>query len=426
MKKNRLSRRNFLKLGATGAVALGLSPIREIYPAKAQEEGVVTIYWNPGHVYDTYQTVIDQFQEDFPGWTVNWEKYQWPDMRTKLLADFAADNPPDMTAEPGGWVQEFALGGQIRSLTEFIEADGEEIGFPSDWQDYTISRNMHEDEIYGMQIHLTCGLMFYNIDMLEEAGFSAPPTTWEEFLAVAQATAQRNVFGFAPNQATGYAWPWLLQNNVNYYDPDTNTVPMDTQDAIDAMQFQSDLIHVHEVAPIPIASADYEGPQKLFTANRAAMIITGPWDIKPTREGNPDLNWDVAPALTNQRQSTFAAGVSMMIPTGAKNPEMGWELMKRFTSLDAELAATQEAGMTMPRKSWAVDAALEEIPFIAEFGRGLGYAEDVTAELRRTGKYGEIDPLFAKAYEEIIYTNRPASEALAEFVEEANRILSDV
>ena len=61
----------------------------------------LTVYWNAGHAWEQYQAVIDQFEADNPGWTVQWERFQWPDMRTKLIADFSVGNTPDLTAEPG-------------------------------------------------------------------------------------------------------------------------------------------------------------------------------------------------------------------------------------------------------------------------------------------------------------------------------------
>lgn len=420
-----VNRRDLLRFGAAtaGAAAFGFGANRPRRSA-AQDGGTLRVYWNAGHNYAAYQAAIDSFEADHPGWEVNFELYQWPDMRTKLLADFAADNPPDLSAEPGGWVQEFALGGQVASLQPFVDASGEAMGFPADWQPYTISRNSVDNQIYGVQLHLTCMLLIYNREMLTAAGITAPPTTWEEFLAAAQATAKDGIFGFAPNQSSGYAWPWLLQNGVRYYDPATNTLGLGTPEAAEALQFQADLIHEHEVAPVPIASADYEGPQKLFSARRAAMIVTGPWDIQPIQEGSPDLDWAIAPALTRQTQATVAAGVSMMIPAAAKNPDLAWDLLGRFVALDTELAATQEAGMTMPRISWSQNEEVLAMERIAPFAEGLAYAQDTSAEIRLTGKSGQINDLFTAAYEEILYRNTPAADALAGLTEEANAILA--
>lgn len=421
----RTTRRTLLRTTAATAGALSLASLaRSSRPADAQEGGTLRVYWNAGHMYDAYQAVVNGFKADHPGWDVSMEPFQWPDLRTKILADFAAGNPPDLTEEPGGWAQEFGVAGYLRPLDDYIAADGPTIGYPNDWQDVTINRHIVNGQTFGIQLHLTCILLFYNRTMLTDAGYAEPPTNWDQFLEVAQATTKGNVFGFAQNQDPGYSWPWYLQNGVSLYDPASNQLTMATDTAFEALQFQVDMIHRHRVAPVPITSADYEGPQKLFSAKRAAMILTGPWDIKPILDGSPDLDWGIAQALTRATQATSAAGTSMLIPRDAANPELAWDLAKRLTALDVELATTTEANMTMPRKSWAADPNVQQLERIAPFGQGLQYSVDVNESLRLTGKFPQISELFNLAYEEAIYRNRPASEVLTTFVNEGNAILA--
>lgn len=421
-----LTRRTFVRASAGvlgGAAVAGKLAAPAVIRA-AQNGGKIRAYWNAGHAYDTYKGVIDQFKKDHPGSDVSLELYQWPDLRTKLLADFAAGNPPDLVEEPGGWAQEFGLAGYLQPLDPFIAKSGEAMGFPSDWQPYTVERQKVDGKTYGVQLHLTCNLLFYNTKMLSDAGIATPPATWDEFHAAAKATAKGGVFGYAPNQDTGYMWTWFLQNGVKYYDPATKQLGFDNQDAFDALQYVADLIHKDKVAPVPVTSADYEGPQKLFSAKRAAMILTGPWDIKPILSGTPDLEWGIAQALTGKQQATYAAGTSLLIPKAAKQADLAWDLITRLTKLDVEIAATKEANMTMPRKSWATDPAIQKLERIAPFGKGLGYAQDVNAQIRLTGKFGQIDPLLQKAIQDVIYKGTPASEALKDFNDKGNKILN--
>jgi multiple sugar transport system substrate-binding protein len=384
----------------------------------------LTVYWNAGHSYEAYANVIKQWETDHPGWTVNWERFQWPDMRAKLIADFAVNNPPDLSAEPGGWVQEFAIKGLLKPLDEYVARDGQEMGYPDDWQEYAVTRNQYDGHYYGVQIHLTCATLLYNVDMLKEAGFDAPPANWEQFREVALATAKNGRFGFAPNPDPGYYWPWIYQAGGDYYDPATNKVTFDSPDAASAIQFVADLIHKDKAAPLPVAGADYEGPQKLFTAGRAAMIITGPWDAGPINKGNPGLKWVAAPSLTEKAQGTQAGGVSLFIAKDAKHPDEAWDLLKRFVSLDTEIAASKEAGMTMPRKSWKEDAAVQADPMLKQFSQCLPYAHDITAELRLTGKSAEVEALFKQAISDIMYNNAPAQETLSKYAEQANAVLA--
>jgi multiple sugar transport system substrate-binding protein len=384
----------------------------------------LAIYWNAGHAYPQYQAVIDKFQADHPGWTVQWEKYQWPDLRTKLVADFSVGNPPDLVEEPGGWVQEFGLAGLLTPLNDFIAKDGMAMGYPDDWQDYTVKRNMVGDQYFGVQVHSTCATLVYNVDALKAAGFDAPPKTWDEFKKIAAATTSAGKFGFAPNPDTGYYWPWIFQAGGDYYDPQTNKVLFNSPEAAQAVQFVSDLIHKDKSAPVPVTGADYEGPQKLFTAGRAAMILTGPWDVTPIRKGNPNLHWDVAPSLTGKVQGTIAAGTSMFIPKAAKHPAEAWELLKAFTALDTELQASVANGMTMPRKSWAADAGVKADPTLGKFSQCLTYAHDTDAQLRLTGKSAKIDAMFKSAMDEVMYNDAPVQDTLDKYAKQANDLLA--
>ena len=105
-------------------------------------------------------------------------------------------------------------------------------------------------------------------------------------------------------------------------------------------------------------------------------------------------------SLTDKVQATQAGGVSLMIPAAAKHPDQAWELLKRFVSLETELAASIPNGMTMPRKSWAASAEVQADPILGSFGQCLPYARDITAELRLTGKSARVDELLKTAIDE--------------------------
>ncbi len=383
--------------------------------------GDFTVYWNAGHAYAAYEQVIAEFEEEH-GVTVNLQKYQWPDLRTRLLSDFAAGTAPDVV-EDNGWTQEFAISGDALSLQEYVDADGAEMGFPDDWQPRTISRNSYEGEVYGIQLHLTCTMLLYNRAMLDAAGVEVP-TTWDDFLDAAIRLTGDGVHGTALNQDRSYSWPWLLQNGVKLYDTGSGELLLPNDKAVEALQFQADLVHKHGVAPVPTPGTDYSGPQKLLSAGRAAMILTGPWDLGPIHETSPDLDLGIAPALTHETQATVQAGTSIFIPAKAKNPDLSWDFIKRITALDVERAATEEVGMLMPRLSWAEEPVVQQNEELAAFAQGLDYAVDYAEELRLTGKNGEINEQFyEKLYQDVVMNNAPAEQAVETFLSEAGRVL---
>ena len=252
-----------------------------------------------------------------------------------------------------------------------------------------------------------------------------PPSTWDELLTTAREVTAGDVYGVALNQDSSYAWPWLLQNGVRFYDPATRETLVARDAAVEAFQFQADLVHRHKVSPVPVPSTDYAGPQKLLSAKRAAMIITGPWDLRPIAETSPDLDLGIAPALRHKEQATISAGASLMVPAKAARPDLSWDFIRRITALDVERAATKEAGMLMPRKSWAGQPEVVSDEKIKAFAAGLPYAEDYLADLGPTGKSGELsDNLFKTLYQAIVVQNTPVTEALATFDAAAKQALA--
>lgn len=374
-------------------------------------------------MYNAYKKVVSKFEEDHPGWKVEMEPYQWADMRTKLLANFTSHSVPDLVEEPGGWVQEFSRAGKLLSLQQFVNADGKSIGYPDDWQTYAVERNRINGQVYGIQLHLTCVLCIYNQDMFDKTGIKQAPKTWDEFLTMAKELTRDGVYGVGLNKQSANAWPWFLQNEVKYYDPASNSIPMDNDAAYEALQFQSDIIHKYKYSPLPPVVNSSQGPQQLFSAGKVAFILTGPWDIKTIQTSSPNIHWNISQALKKKVQTTNTGGTSLMIPKDAKNPDMAWELTKRLTTLDVEIAVAKEASLTMPRKSWGTHPEIKGLERIAPFAEGLNYAQSASAQLDLTGKSGTIADLLDKAYQDVIYRNVSVSQALKDFVAAGNKVL---
>ncbi|WP_147918828.1 extracellular solute-binding protein [Ruania zhangjianzhongii] len=408
--------------GLTGSLAAGCGAGAPEQPDGSGGSGdTFTVYWNAGHGYPAYEEVLTEFGEA-NDLAMNFQKYQWPDLRTRLLSDFASGNAPDLV-EDASWAQEFAISGDALSLQPYIDADGADMGYPDDWQETTLDRVSYEGETYGIQLHLTCVLPFYNKTMFDAAGMDFPET-WDDLLAAAQELTTDSVHGIALNQDHSYAWSWLLQNGVQFYDPDSHELLTPRDKAIEALQFQADLVHKHGVAPVPTPGTDYSGPQKLFSAERAAIILTGPWDLMPIDESSPDLDMGIAPALRNVEQACVQAGSSMFIPAQSPHPDLAWELIKTITSLELEQRVTEETGMLMPRKSWAESEAVQSDERLTAFADAFGYARDYSTQLRLTGKSGEISELFKTLYQDVVINNTPAEDAVATFVSAGEQVLA--
>jgi multiple sugar transport system substrate-binding protein len=230
------------------------------------------------------------------------------------------------------------------------------------------------------------------------------------------------VSGIALNQDYSYTWPWLLQAGITPYDPKTKQMLTPIEKAVEAMAFQADLVHKHKVSPVPVVSTDYSGPQKLLSARRAAMIVTGPWDLEPLRKTG-GIDFGVAPLPRHADRGTPLTGTTLFVPAKAARPDLSWDFIKRITTRETERAATKEVGMLMPRVSWAKLPEIQADPVTKVFTDGFRYAVDPWQEVVKTGKSGRAEELLRTMYQNVVIRNRPAAEAVSAFVNEVRSLV---
>jgi multiple sugar transport system substrate-binding protein len=344
-----------------------------------------------------------------------------------MAAIAAGKGAPDLIEEDF-WTEEFAPQGYLHPLTDYIKRDGKAMGYPDDWQPYAVNRQTVDGVYYGVQLHLTNLCLFYNREIFKKNDIKDPPTTWDEFLEVAQKCTKRQggrteTWGYVIHYQQRFAWPWFYQNGATWYDPTANKVLTDSKESVEAFQFLQDLVHKYKVAPQPVVEIGAMGPRKLFIPGRAAMITTGPWDIKPIKDGNPNLDWFISVPLKHKQWCTTAYGTGAFIPELAQEKDLAWELIKKWTSLEVELAITKEANMCCPRKSWADHPEVQKIELIQPFAKAMPVSIDYNADIRKTHKSEIYTTLWQKTFDNIIFNRKPAKEALQEYTEEANDIL---
>lgn len=391
-------------------------------PALAQE--TFTIYWNSNHYYDAYDAVFQQFAEE-NNLELDVQNLLWPDMRTKLLADFTAGTVPDFIEVPAPWIAEFGAQGLMQDVTEQVDAWADS----SDWFESTWGETTIEESIYGVKLHHTALGLFYNKDLLAEAGLDpeSPPQTLAEFQEAVNAIAENtDAFGFGFDPDDQYLLGFLAS-------AETTRLTDGEQIAIDTPTIRSTLSTLQEVAAsgnalVPEPGAAWQSTRSAFINGQIGMILTGPWDIGNIQSNNPDLNYGVAmvPVVEGVEPRTLAAGTAVGIPEGADNADLAWDLLQRITAVDVEVAATLEAGMLMPRQTWLEDGRLQDVSVVNSFAELLTAAEPFDIDVRGRGVNAVTwgGDIFSQLYQNLIYNQVPSDEALDQYISDANRALS--
>jgi multiple sugar transport system substrate-binding protein len=151
---------------------------------------------------------IDQIARDFealnPDITVSMEYVGYDFVHDKIVTGMAATPPAyDAAMIDVIWPDEFIKAGYLLDVTSRVTATMKSGIFPAAWNGVT--RN---GKIYGMPWLMDVKYFMYNKDILQQAGFSAPPATWEELLTQAQAIKQKGLAEYP------IVWSWPQKEGV--------------------------------------------------------------------------------------------------------------------------------------------------------------------------------------------------------------------
>ena len=151
---------------------------------------------------------IDQIARDFeaknPDIKVVMEYVGYDYVHDKIVTGMAAKPPAyDAAMIDVIWPDEFIKAGYLLDVTSRVTADMKSGIFPAAWNGVT--RN---GKIYGMPWLMDVKYFMYNTDMLQQAGFTAPPKTWEELVDQAKVIKQKGLAEFPID------WSWNQKEGV--------------------------------------------------------------------------------------------------------------------------------------------------------------------------------------------------------------------
>ena len=151
---------------------------------------------------------IDQIARDFealnPDIKVAMEYVGYDYVHDKIVTGMAATPPAyDAAMIDVIWPDEFIKAGYLLDVTDRVTPDMKAGMFPAAWNGVT--RN---GKVYGMPWLMDVKYFMYNKEMLEQAGFTAPPKTWEELVEQAKVIKQKGIAEYP------ITWSWNQKEGV--------------------------------------------------------------------------------------------------------------------------------------------------------------------------------------------------------------------
>ncbi|WP_258564501.1 sugar ABC transporter substrate-binding protein [Streptomyces himalayensis] len=284
---------------------------------------------------------------------------------SRTLPDLLMLDNPDM--------QQIAQSGALTPLDQYgIDSSGFAKGI--------LSAGTYKGEVYGLAPNVSTIALFYNKDMLSEAGV-AVPRTWDELKAAAAKLTRQGRYGMAVDanptfEGTWQFLPFLWSNGGN-------EKQLDTPQAAQALQLWVDLVKSGSMSKSVLnwTQADVHDQ---FVAGRTAMMINGPWRI-PAMNKAENLHWGVAPIPVPQRGQTPVTplgGEVWTVPQSASKARQDKAAQVLACLNDStNMLTLAKQRFTVPSRSTVASQYAEQVPSMAAFVKSVEAARARTGEL---------------------------------------------
>jgi multiple sugar transport system substrate-binding protein len=290
-----------------------------------------------------------------------------------VLRQASSRTLPDLLMLDNPDLQQIAQTGALTPLDRYgVDTSGFSEGI--------LSAGTYRGQVYGLAPYVSTVALFYNKDMLAEAGV-AVPGTWAELKAAAAALTGPGRHGMAVDGSATFESSWqflpFLWSNGGH------EARLDTPQAAQALQLWVDLVESGSMSKSVLTWTQADVHDQ-FAAGRTAMMINGPWRIAALNE-DADLRWGVAPVPVPR------AGRTPVTPLGGEVWTVPWSASEARQEKAAEVLAclTDSTHMltlakqhyTVPSRTAVADRYAEQDPTMAVFVDSVRTARVRTAEL---------------------------------------------
>lgn len=274
---------------------------------------------------------------------------------TKSGADLTYVDSPDLA--------HLTEAGSLLDLTSLVEKWGQ-------WEDYirgARAATKVEGKIYALQVASGNLGIFYNVDLLSEAGLPGPPETWDELLLYAEKLTKGHTYAiaFTAFDNEGGTWqflPFLWSNEgdlLDLYQPE----------AIEALELWTTLVRKgYASRDVVNWEQDSDVPVQFLTA-KAAMMENGPWQIVRMREESINFGITRIPTPKRGMLPVVPMGGDSLAITGFTTPEKrkeAWNVLSWLVEFQQMLDWNMARLTLPPRTSVAAEAAKRE-PLLKPF-----------------------------------------------------------
>jgi len=349
-----------------GGIALG----RMIMGMVSQGKEVTITYWGLWEDETIIRPVITAFQAKNPRIKVQYIKQSPKQYRERLQAAIARGEGPDAFRFHNTWVS--MLRNDVSPAPQTVITTAQ---FQTEFYPVMANDLIGGNSVYGLPLMIDGLGLYYNEDLLKQAGIQTPPSTWEDVIAIVPklTIATGNTF-------TSSAIALGTTNNVEHYPDILATMFMQNGTNLASpkgKEAEETLIFFRKFAtpgdPLYTWNETMDNSIYAFATGKTAMMFAPSWRAFDIREMNPSLKFKIAPVpqLPGNTVTWASYWVEGVSAKSTKQQE-AWEFVRFLTSKEGAVLTYSEAAKSRglfgePYARVELASTLETDPYVGAY-----------------------------------------------------------
>lgn len=300
---------------------------------------------------------------------------------TKIVSALAGGSPVDIVAVDSIWTAGFAKAGFLRPL------DDQTRPFADQLVPVAINQRKVGGKVYSMPVTNEAKFLYYNEELLKKGGYSAPPKTWEELVAMGKDLQKKGITKY------GITWGWsqaeglmcdyvaLVNDFGGKIQDDNGNWLFNQGGGVKALQFMVDTLKDGVSDPASVTLNDRQ-VVNTFAAGDAPFLLSWSFALSAANDAKDSkvaghVRVGLIPGVqaNNTVSSSVTGGSGLAVSATSKNADLAWDYIKYVTDRQQQVNMFKIRSNMPVWKTLYDDATVKQAyPYVKDMEKQFDYA----------------------------------------------------
>lgn len=312
------------------------------------QSGIITLeFWTLqlDTFKDTLEPMFLEYERAHPNVRIHWVDVPFSEGPKRTLTAMMSGHPPDVINLNPDFSAVLANRNALINMQEALPQTVQATYLPVAWQAATLNKPNRKPVTFGLPWYVTSSVTIYNKAILKKAGFTTPPSSFEELPAFSEAVKRTTgAYGMMPVIAeSGNFLKELKKIGIPLYDAQGKAIFASSL-AIDQLSHYVDMYQQGWI-PAEAITESHQAAVGRFQAGTLASLMIGPNFLKIVKENAPAIykNTGVSPQFpANAGYKDFSLMV-IVVPVKSAHVKEAVDFAAFITNAQNQLALAKAA-----------------------------------------------------------------------------------